>query len=248
VQIFKAVILPALGILIVILIVHFWRWKQPPCVLNIEEVPGEVLPQSPGVVVVDSKQTDAVNQISDTWKTFKPEVLLVKGKVGFYLPGVMDPVKKFGPAGKARELAAAGNIPVYSYNLPDEEIFEEVSKKYSRNDIEFSMLLSSYYDNIKESPGGTRKSVIRECINNSRCAGFNSTIRTPKDIDDIWVKNFKTKNNWRDTNGLPGIAGEIEKEIASIKRKHIYNVVVHFIKQNKKVFVVDSNNDFVNEK
>jgi len=246
VHIIKAVILPALGILVVILGIHFWCWKQPPFVLNAEEVSGEKDLRGGGVVTVNSNRADAVSLISETWKTFKPEVLLIKRKVGFFLPGLMDPVKKFGPAGKARELAEQCNVPVYSYTLPDEKIFEVVSKKFSRGDIEFAMVLSSYYENVKESSGSVRESLIRDCINNSRCAGFNSMIKSPRDIDDIWNKRFNTKSNWRDTNALPGIAGEIEKEIITVKQKHFINVVAHFVKQNKRVFIVDSYNDRMN--
>lgn len=244
-KIFKAVFLPALGISIVILTVHLWSWKQPDCLLNVEETgeTGDVSGKSNLTIIntgLIKPDDDAITGLNKKWNELNPDILLIKRKVGFYLPGIMDPVKKFGLAGIARELAHKNNATVYTYSLPDEKIIEKLTGKYSHEQIELTMILSAYYENLREATNSSRECVIRECINNSRCTGLKSKIRAVRDIDLAWQNDFGNRHNWRDTNELPGYAGEIEKEINEIKKKHYINIINHFIRQNKKVFVIGS--------
>lgn len=248
-QIFKAVFLPAIGISILLFAVYIWAWKQPKCYTGVEESGSDtglelglangnnklVFFEAPDNL---SSEHYRVKQLEDKWETEKPDLLLVEGKTGFFLPGLMDPVKKFGLTGKAQELALKNKIDVYSYNLPNEKIVEKLLPKYSPQQIALSFVLSSYFRSLKCSKNISRENVLRDCLYDNRYTVLNTNIYSAQDVDRMWQRDFPNSKSWRDSNYLPGYTGEIEMEVGRIKQRHYYNLINHFLKQNRKVFVV----------
>lgn len=250
-QIFKAVFMPAIGISIILFAVYVWAWKQPKCFTEVEETDiasdsrAELDLTGANNKLVFFESSGNINpehynvkQLEDKWETEKPDLLLVEGKTGFFLPGLMDPVKKFGLTGKAQELALKNKIDIYSYNLPGEKIVEKLLPKYSPQQIALSFVLSSYFRSLKCSKNISRENVLRDCIYNNRYAALNTNIYSARDIDRMWQRDFPNSKSWRDSNYLPGYTGEIEMEVSRIKQRHYYNLINYFLKQNKKMFVV----------
>jgi hypothetical protein len=251
VQIFKAIGLPVIGISIIIFTVYIWAWRQPKCVTEVEDADTvgnlqtdfNLINSNSKLVFFDvsgsiNSGDYSIKQLEEKWQGGQPDLLLVDGKTGFFLPGLMDPVKKFGLTGKALELALKNKVAVYSYNLPDEKIVEELLKKYPPRQIALSFVLSSYFRNSKCSKNISRENVLRDCIYNNRYTVQSTALNSAKDIDRIWERDFPNSKSWRDSNYLPGYTGAIEMEISKIKQRHYYNLISHFLKQNRKIFVV----------
>lgn len=243
-QIFKAVFIPAIGAVIIILGVYFWSWKQPESIIPPEiqsgENPGrkiEIALSENRLAIINSDREQS-SEVDNAWGRIKPEVVLVEGKLGFFLPGLMNPVEKFGTEGRARELALENNLPLYSHNLPDNRLSEILLKKFSHAQIELTMVLCSYYTGVKEKKNVSPDNLIRECISSSRCAGIDGGFRSAREIDIAWSRDFGNVKNWRIQGELPGYAGEIASEIKMHKRKHFENLILHFLEQGKKVIAV----------
>src|SRR4051794_23357754 len=49
------------------------------------------------------------------WAAVRPTVALVEGRLGFLLPGFMDPVAAYGEMGAVAALARAEGLPIYSW-------------------------------------------------------------------------------------------------------------------------------------
>lgn len=131
-KIFKVIFLASLGISAVLVVTYLWAWKTPGHYLNVSEIPESnlkdyeqavpgneplIIENSNLIVVslpdVNNPNDLRIKQIEEKWNRFKPDVSLVDMQADFFLPGIMDPVKKFGPAGRIYELvkeSKKGNI------------------------------------------------------------------------------------------------------------------------------------------
>ncbi|RYD94954.1 MAG: hypothetical protein EOP50_08745, partial [Sphingobacteriales bacterium] len=69
------------------------------------------------------------------WKELKPTVALVEGRLGFLLPGVMDPVKTLGEGGAVVALAKDDDIPFYNWDLSKEELAGGLRQRFTPQQI-----------------------------------------------------------------------------------------------------------------
>ena len=59
-----------------------------------------------------------IKMIENSWNRLKPTIALVEGRLGFLLPGFMDPVENLGEGGKVKALAHKRGIPVLTGIFP----------------------------------------------------------------------------------------------------------------------------------
>lgn len=245
-RIYKAVFITAMGIAVIIFGVYVWCWKQPDSAKR-----GENLATDEAVRIVQkgiaenrikiiSSNSISVSAFDSIWNNINPEVVLVEGRLGFFLPGLMDPVKKFGIEGRARELALEKKLMLFSYRLDDDKIASSLMQKYTQEQVAFTMVLHSYYSGIKSGVNISPENAVRECINKSRCSGIDAKFRSAREIDIIWARDFGNSKDWRYAEGLTGYAGEIALEIKTLKKKHIENLVASHLAAGKRVLIVDN--------
>lgn len=246
-QIFKVIFLSAIGILILIIGIYLLAWKPAKCYTDVEDT---ILAEGysgaeekDNLIILCSNNPAAPNdndikQLEEKWNKLKPEVVLIEGKEGFLIPGIMDPVEKFGISGKAHELALKNNVEIFSYSLPDDKIVQKLRSKYSSEQIALAVVLNSYIHGSDCAKSISRDNILRACIYNQRRLNLDSKINSVQDIDRIWERDFPGAKNWRTAGQLSGYAGEIADELEKIKHKHYLNLINHFLKQNKKIFVV----------
>lgn len=256
-QIIKAAILAVTGISIIIFAVHSLSWKTPPYILNVkvgarqenvqfaslnESGNGVSVSRSRNLAIVISKgnsnvQEEEKEKLIAEWNSLNPEVLLIERKIKFFLPIIMNPVKKFGLAGFAREIANEKNTEVYTYDLPALIIAEKLLEKYPAEQTAMAMILYLFRNQICEENQVSTESTLRECINEIRNSYSGSPVKSVYDFEKIWERDFPGVN-WRSENSFKGYAGEILSEIKDIRKKHISLVVSYFIEGGKRVLAV----------
>lgn len=258
-QIFKVIFLSVIGISIIILVVYSLAWKKPQYFLNVEEQTGlssfapisnsnqnkPYIHEQENLIVFCGSDTrnpedQQIKQLEEKWESLNPDVVLIEGSIGFFLPGIMNPVRKFGVAGMAYELAQQNNTSIYSFNLPAEKIVDKLLNKYPHEQIAVALAIQSYYENAGSRKLNSNDEFMREYLSSLRCSNLNVTIKSAKDIDRIWERDFSKHRNWRILEELPGYVGEIAMEINSIKNKHLLCLIDHFTRQNKKVLVINN--------
>ncbi len=245
-HIYKAVFFTAMGIAVIIFGVYLWSWKQPENAaaygnLTSEEAAGIIKKgRSDNKLAIIDSNLNSVQAFDSAWNKLNPDLVLVEGSLGFFLPGVMDPVKKFGIEGRARELALKRNLMLYSYRLDDKTITSELMKKYSKEQVALTMLLDSYYSGMAADKNISPENIIRECIHKSRCGGFDAGFKSAREIDIIWVRDFGNSADWRYAERLTGYAGTIAAEIKLMKKKHLQLLIASFLSSGKKVLAVDN--------
>ncbi len=255
-QIFKVIFLSVIGISIVILAVFWASWKRPEYFLNVNESAGwdnfinvsnqnnSYFRELDNLVIfncTDTRNPDdtPVKQLEEKWSSLKPDIVLIEGTLGFFLPGLMNPVKKFGISGLAYQLASENNIKVYKYSLPVGKIIEKLLKKFPPEQIAVTLALHSYNENSKYGKSLSNDEFIREYFSKLRYTELNVALKSARDIDRIWERDFSQLKSWRTMGVLPGYIGEIAREVNSIRNKHLLCLIDHFTGQNKKVLVVN---------
>jgi hypothetical protein len=257
VQIFKVIFLSAIGIFIIILAVYYLAWKRPGYFLEVKEA-GETgnfvtianqnhpyVHEQDNLIVFNGADIRNPNdlqikQLVEKWESLKPDIVLIEGTLGFFLPGIMNPVKKFGIAGLAYELAERNNAKIYSFDLPVEKIVDKLLKKYSSEQVALSLALHSYIENRKNEKSYSNDEFLREYLSKLRFLDLNASVKSVRDIDKIWERDFTKLKNWRAIDSFPGYIGEITIEINLIKNKHLACLINHFTGLNKKVMVINN--------
>lgn len=240
-QIFKVIFLSAMGIALILFIIRLWAWEKPESIPVDYSADVNNRPQlNNNVVIYDTGGN--IEGLIAKWELLNPDILLVERDKGFLLPGLMDPLKKFGIAGKAEEIALKKKVKIFTFSLSDEKIAECLVKKYSPEQISFSIILNSYFEYLSGNNSLMRDNLLKDRINEYRNKGMNGNICSIETIDKIWKRDFPEARNWRDTNHLPGYAGEIENEINNIKEKYYNSVINYFTDRNKKIFVIRKTN------
>ena len=261
-QIFKVIFLSVIGMFIIVVTAYLVSWKRPEYFLNVEENtnPNNFVNTSiqsdpyyrerDNLIVFNSADTRnpedlPVKQLEEKWNSLKPDIVLIEGTLGFFIPGLMNPVKKFGISGMAYQLAAENNIKVYTYALPVEKIIEKLLKKFPPEQIAVSLALHSYNENAKYVKSNSNDEFIREYISKLRYSDIYVNVKSARDIDRIWERDFSKMKSWRSMETLPGYIGDIAREINTIKKKHLLCLIDHFTGLNKKVLVVNNSDSLL---
>ncbi len=241
-KIFRVIFLSSGGILGVILLVYYAAWK-PPC------VPGNIGSNEENLINKSNffafKEPGAAGNIggeADRLKTefenFKPDILLVEGKKDFFLPVIMDPVAKFGVAGRARELAVKNNIGIYSTDMPEENIYAELIKKYPARNVEAAMVLNSYLAKRISAPVLKTEYELRECLKEKRIAGLCREIKSVSDFKSVVNPEGINITSLSLSGKGTGMVDTILADIKNLRTGYIARLINYFLKQNKKVFMV----------
>jgi len=196
------------------------------------------------VFVYGSEHTKNPNnsQIADIekeWENFNPSVLLVEGRLGFFIPVFMDPVKKFGEMGKAVSLAKKDNIKVYSWELPKEALLRKLTNNHSSRRLALFEILRPYFGNYRFGVDNPNKFVLNY-IERAQWFGLQQEIKSVADIDELWNKDFP-EIDWRKTSdqyGLPGYMQLIADDSNYYRNQHLVCNIEELMTKGERVFVV----------
>jgi hypothetical protein len=183
-----------------------------------------------------------MNDIRAKWDDFKPTVALVEGRLGFLLPGIMDPVEEHGEFGAVYELARADGVTTYTWEIPLEKDMEYNLKKFTPEQVSLFYILRPYFSNLRhgkpENPGGYIQEYIEKRGGNPLLGG---AVRSVEDIDRIWKRDFAGLPDWRETSdayGLPGYLKDIAAESNLSRNKYLSCAVIDLVKKGERVFII----------
>lgn len=181
-----------------------------------------------------------IAMLEEKWKAFKPTVALVEGRLGFLLPGVMDPVENLGEGGKVKELAHKDDVPLYNWDLAKEELARQMQATFNREQIALAQILNPYFSQMRFGKPANPESFIEEYLNRAANVGLQDSIKTTKDVDRIWKKYFPQKN-WRtvsDEYGLPGYLGEMMTAGNDLRNQQLVAAIKELTAKGERVFVI----------
>lgn len=182
-----------------------------------------------------------LKMIETSFKELKPTTVLVEGRLGFFIPNVMNPVKKFGENGKVAELARKNDAQIYSWETPKNELLNALQDKFEAERIALKEILTPYFGNLRFGKPKSPEAFVQDYLFRAEWLGVQDKINTIQDIDSIWKKDFPNEKDWRDTNdqwGLPGYLAEISDYSNFIRNQNLVCTINDLIDKGERVFVI----------
>ncbi len=190
-----------------------------------------------------------IADIEKRWDSFDPNVCLVEGRLGFLIPGLMDPVEKYGEMGFVYKLARRDGVEDFTWEEPLNNEITSVLRKFKPEQAAMFYILRPYFSNIRfgkpENPDEYVKGFIEK---RTQHPALQNTIKTVGDIDAIWNREFRgvDKNgnaikDWRETSdeyGLPLWLGDVSAESNFVRNEYLACLIITLVKQGKRVFVI----------
>jgi hypothetical protein len=171
----------------------------------------------------------------------RPTVVLVEGRLGFLLPGLMDPVAKYGEMGKASALARAAGARVYSWDLPKDVLARRLAGKFKPEQVALFVVLTPYFGQLRFGKPSSPDDFVSGFLHRASIPELAGTLGSVADIDRLWKRDFAGKPGWRDTSdeyGLPGYLGELMSASNDVRNEHLVRLVLHLRGRGERVFAV----------
>jgi hypothetical protein len=179
-------------------------------------------------------------RLEKSWKNLQPTVALVEGRLGFLLPGLMDPVASLGEGGKVKALALRSDIPLYNWDLSKEALAERLQKHFSREQIALAQILNPYFSQLRFGKPSDPAAYLEPYFKRAAFVGLQDSIRTVEDIDRIW-KGYFPRIDWRDVSdeqALPGYLADLMAMGNDLRNQQLISVVKELTGKGERVFLV----------
>lgn len=179
--------------------------------------------------------------IEQEWEKLRPTVALVEGRLGFLIPGIMDPVKNLGEGGKVKALAQKDDIPLYNWDLPKEILAKQLLQKFNAEQIALAQILNPYFGQLRFGKPSSPEDFIQTYFKRAKYVGQENNIRTTTDIDRLWKKYFSAGPDWRtvsDENGLPGYLEDMIQFTNDLRNRQLVSAIKELTAKGEKIFVI----------
>lgn len=183
-----------------------------------------------------------IDSIEEAWNEFRPDVLLVEGRLGFLFGGLQDPVRNYGEGGKAVSLAKRDGVEFYTWEPQKQDEVKMMLKKFPAKQVAMFYSLRPYLSNFRfgkpEDPEASLQSYIESRTDYD---GLRGEISSVAEIDSIWTADFPQEKDWRDSTdeyGWPiGYLSEIAAYSNELRNIHMINAILDLVEDGKNVFI-----------
>lgn len=187
----------------------------------------------------DDRQIDSIEK---AWDNFKPDVLLVEGRLGFLLSGLQDPVETHGEGGKAVSLAKRDNVEFYTWEPQKQDEVKMMLQRFPAKRVAMFYSLRPYLSNFRhgkpEDPDAKLQSYIDSRTDYD---GIRGEITSVAEIDSLWAADFPQEEDWRDSTDEYGWPGGYLADMAAysneLRNMHMVNAILEMVEEGKKVFI-----------
>lgn len=181
-----------------------------------------------------------IELIEKEWKKLNPTVALIEGRLGFLLPGLMNPVKYLGEGGKVKFLSEKDKIPLYNWDLPKETLAMQLLEYFNAEQIALAQILSPYFSQMRFSKPDSPEKFIEQYLKRAVFVGQENNIKEVDDIDRLWKKYFPVGEDWRavdDQYGLPGYLEDMAGYSNDLRNKQLVSAIKELTGKGEKVFI-----------
>lgn len=187
----------------------------------------------------DDRQIDS---IENAWNDFKPEVLLVEGRLGFLLGGLQDPVENYGEGGKAVSLAKRDDVKFYTWEPKKQQEVKMMLQRFPAKQVAAFYSLRPYLSNFRHGKPQDPDASLQSYIDSrTDYDGIRGEITSVTEIDSIWATDFPEEKDWRDSTdeyGWPkGYLADMAAYSNELRNIHMVNAILELVGEGKKVFI-----------
>jgi hypothetical protein len=182
-----------------------------------------------------------IDQIEERWKALKPTVALVEGRLGFLLPGIMNPVKELGEGGKVQQLAKADGVPLYNWDYSKDVLATQLQTTFNAEQVALAQILNPYFSNLRFGRPASPENFVREYLGRARFVGQQEHFKTVADVDRSWKKHFPESKDWRETSdetALPGYLNDMMVRTNDLRNRRLVMIVKELVVRQERVFLI----------
>jgi hypothetical protein len=211
-----------------------------PYILQIAASPGMLLMY--GAEHTQDPAAPDIASLRETFESFRPTVVLVESRLGWYFGGFDAAVRRFGESGAAGQLARARGVPLYTLELPLEQEVAGVLAQHPAEQVALFYVLRPYFGQRRHGPVADPDGAIAEPLaKRTRIAGLQGTLKSVADVDRVWRRDFPGLPDWRDCDdryGWPGALAEIGATANDVRNQHWIQVIAELVGRGERVFAV----------
>lgn len=246
-------------------VVWLFAWRSPPFydappvatpvpILTMEQYdslseshPRPYLVEAEGVLLFGASHTrdpadPQLARLAAEWKAFRPTVALVEGRLGFLLPGLMDPVEHYGEMGAAAARARVEDVPIYSWEPRREVEIARMLDSFPAERVALFYVLRPYFGQLRFGRPADPEGFVEEYRRSrTRYPGLEGTLPDIGAIDSLWSRDFAGLPDWRETSdayGLPGYLDALADRSNALRDEHFASVIVDLVRRGERVFAV----------
>ena len=179
--------------------------------------------------------------IEEKWQQLKPTIALAEGRLGFLLPGFMDPVKNLGEGGKLKRLASKSRIKIYNWDLSKETLAAQLRQKFSDEQIALAQILNPYFSTVRFGKPSSPESFIKDYLKRAGYVGQKKNFTSVTDVDRVWKKYFLNEKDWRETSDeseLPGYLNEMLIVNNDLRNQQLIAAAKELLNKGERVFIL----------
>lgn len=195
-----------------------------------------------GIEHTQDKHDPQIDSIRTIWHTYKPEIALVEGRLGFLFSPLQNAVEELGEGGETMRLSKKDNVPIYTWEPQRDAEVKLLLQKHHPKHVALFYTLRPYFSNMRfGKPENPDKKVKEYLESRTDYDGIRNQISTVEQIDSIWQSDFSREKNWRhmsDEYGYPkGYLFELANLSNLSRDLHLCSIIIDQVKSGKKVFV-----------
>jgi hypothetical protein len=176
------------------------------------------------------------------WAAVRPTVALVEGRLGFLLPGFMDPVAAYGEMGAVAALARADGLPIYTWEPRREWEIARMLESFPAQRVALFYVLRPYFSQVRFGRPADPEGFVEEYRRKrTRYPGLEGTLPGIGTIDSVWARDFPRERDWRETSdeyGLPGYLADLSARSNGLRDDHLAAVIAALVNRGERVFAV----------
>jgi hypothetical protein len=185
-------------------------------------------------------QDSQLVRLCQYWKELKPTVALVEGRLGFLLPGLMNPVKELGEGGQVKALAQEDGIPVYNWDLSKEALAAALKEHFSPAQIALAQVLTPWFGQQRFGRPVSEDAFLAPFFKRAAYVGMQDSLRSVADVDRLWQRYFPA-SDWRtvsDETKLPGYLHDMMCATNDLRNQQLVAAVRELTARGERVFVI----------
>lgn len=180
--------------------------------------------------------------LEQSFEEFSPTVVLVEGRLGFLLPGLMDPLATFGEPGFTASLARQADIPHFTWELEKADEITALKQHFTQEQVALFIIMRPFLSN--NFPGQDQSAderLLHYIRDRGDRPGIEGSITSIEEVDEIWQRDFQGETDWRELRfgtNLPGYLGELFEHANNVRDYQMLNAVMRLTEDGERVLVV----------
>jgi len=186
----------------------------------------------------DHPQND---DIRERWQAFAPTAALVEGRLGFLMPGFMDPVGQYGEGGLVFDLARRAGLPVWSWEPPRRVELASMLERWPAEKVALFYVLRPYFGTVRHGVDDPEGFVEPYRRRRTSWSGLEGNLASMAELDAAWKRHVPAGPDWREVDdqwGLPDAFGPMGSRGNAVRDEHLASVVCDLVDRGHRVFAV----------